>query len=219
MLAVYFTKAVLIGLAASIPLGPVGILCIQKTLDKGRWSGFSIGVGSSVTDTFYASIALLSVTFISDFLDRNRNWVMLIGVLIIFFIGLQIAAKNPVKDLRQSHSAPTGSRHAKEVLSGFLMTISNPGALVLMLGLFAFFQLEISDQPTVVAVLLVLTGVALGTLLWWFLLSSGVSLFRKKIRLRQLLYVNRISGIVIAILGLAALAEGLALLVFHQSLV
>ena len=135
-----FLKAILIGLAASIPLGPLGIMCIQKALSKGRWAGFAVGLGSSIVDVFYAAIALFSVSFISDFLDRNRIWVMLVGGIIILLIGLQIAMKNPIKDLQQSKTTPvSSSRHVKEVLRGFLMTISNPGALVLMLGLFAFF--------------------------------------------------------------------------------
>ncbi|MBQ5530361.1 MAG: LysE family transporter, partial [Bacteroidales bacterium] len=96
-----FLKAILIGLAASIPLGPLGIVCIQKSLDKGRWAGFAVGVGSSIADTFYAAIALFSVSFISEFLNRNYDWVMLIGGAIILLIGLQIALKNPIKDLNR----------------------------------------------------------------------------------------------------------------------
>ena len=134
-----FLKAILIGLAASIPLGPLGIMCIQKALSKGRWAGFAVGLGSSIVDVFYAAIALFSVSFISEFLDRNRDWVMVIGGVIILLIGLQIALKNPIKDLRQpNRSGHSGTRHVQDLLRGFLMTIGNPGALVLMLGLFAF---------------------------------------------------------------------------------
>ena len=217
-MALNFLKAILIGLSASIPLGPLGIACIQKTLNKGRWSGFAVGLGSSLVDVFYAAIALFSVSFISDFLDRNRIWVMLVGGVIIFLIGLQIALKNPIKDLRRPHAGSVGSRHAQDVLRGFLMTISNPGALVLMLGLFAFFGLILGDDYGVPAILIVLAGIFLGTVGWWFLLSSGISLFRKRFRLRQLIIINRVSGILIGILGMASLVEGLSQLIFHQSL-
>lgn len=213
-----FLQAILIGLAASIPLGPLGIMCIQRTLDKGRWAGFAVGVGSSIGDTIYASIALFSVQFISEFLDRNRSWVMLIGGLVIVFIGLQIAVKNPIKDLRQ-RKIDAVSMNAKDIFRGFLMTISNPGALVLMLGLFAFFGMDLGDSWRPSAVAIVLAGIFLGTALWWFTLSSCVSLFRKRLHLRQLLIINRISGSIIALIGLASLAEGLALLIFHQSLI
>ena len=214
----YFVKAVLIGLTASIPLGPLGIMCIQKALSKGRWSGFAVGLGSSVADILYASIALFSVTFISEFLECNRNWVMVIGGAIVLGIGLQIALKNPIKDLRRPHAGSIGSRHAQDVLRGFLMTVTNPGALVLMLGLFAFFGLDLGSGYTHSAVLIVLSGIFLGTASWWFLLSSGISLFRKRFRLRQLIAINRISGILIALLGLASLVEGLSQLIYHQSL-
>lgn len=218
MMVLNFLKAILIGLAASIPLGPLGIVCIQKTLNKGRWAGFAVGLGSAIADTFYASIALFSVTFISDFLDRNRDWVMLIGGMIIFLIGLQLALKNPIKDLRRPSAGALGSRHVQEALRGLLMTITNPGALVLMLGLFAFFNLDMGEGSPRLSILIVLAGIFLGTATWWFLLSSCISLFRKRFQLRQMLIINRLAGTVIALLGLASVAEGMALLIFHQPL-
>ncbi|MBR4351994.1 MAG: LysE family transporter [Bacteroidales bacterium] len=217
-MVLFFLKALLVGLTAAIPLGPLGIMCIQRTLSKGRWAGFAVGLGSSVADTFYATIALLSVSYISQFLDRNRIWVMLIGGAIVLGIGLQIALKNPIKDLRRPIAGSLSSRRARDLLKGFLMTITNPGALVLMLGLFAFFGLDLGDGSHPEAAGFVLGGVFLGTAAWWFLLSSGISLFRKRFRLRQIIAINRISGILIAVIGLSSLAEGLAQLIFHQSL-
>ena len=89
---------------------------------------------------------------------------------------------------------------------------------ILLLGLFAFFGLDLGDGYTHIAVLIVLAGIFLGTAAWWFLLSSGISLFRKRFRLRQLIIINRVSGILIGILGMASLVEGLSQLIFHQSL-
>lgn len=211
-----FIKAILIGLAASIPLGPLGIMCIQKTLSKGRWSGFAVGLGAALGDTFYAVISLFSISFLSSFLNESSDWVMLVGGLIIFVIGLQIAIKNPIKDL-QRHKVQPASLPAKDVLRGLLMTLSNPGALVLMLGLFAFFRLSLADvggNPIAIAV--VVGGILLGTTGWWFLLSGGINLFRKRFRLRQLIIINHISGTLIALLGLASLAEGVAQVFFHH---
>lgn len=213
-----FLKAIIIGLGASIPLGPLGIVCIQRTLSKGRWAGFAVGLGSSIVDVFYAAIALFSVSFISEFLDRNSDWVMLIGGIIIVFIGIQIALKNPIKDFRQPKSAATSAKHFQEVLRGFLMTISNPGAIVLMFGLFAFVRLDMDIITTPYAVFVVLAGILGGGLSWWFVLSGCISLFRKRFQLRGMLIMNRISGTIIALLGLVSVAEGLAQLVFHQPL-
>ena len=217
-MVINFLKAILIGLAASVPLGPVGIMCIQKTLDKGRWAGFAVGIGGAIGDLFYAAISVFSIAFISVFLESNRDWVMVIGGVIVFVIGLQIAIKNPIKDLRQKKHDAAGA-HAQDVLRGLLMTISNPGALVLMIGLFAFFRLDLGESYSPYSVAIVLAGILLGAVSWWFLLSSSISLFRNRFRLRQMIIINRISGIIIALLGLASLVEGLAQLIFHQSLI
>lgn len=207
MLLENIIKAVLIGLGASIPLGPIGIMCIQRTLSKGRAAGFALGLGASLSDAFYSAIALFSLAFIDEFIDTNRLWVMLIGGAIIVFIGLHIAIKNPVKDINSQ--VPGSGRHFQDFLTGLLMTISNPGALVLMLGLFAFFNLNLGDNYKPYDVTLVLAAIFAGTMLWWFLLSWAISKFRKKFRLSQLIIINRISGIAIALLGLFSVAEAL----------
>ncbi len=204
-----FIKAIIVGLGASIPLGPLGIMCIQKTISKGRSSGFAIGLGSSLADVFYATIALFSLSFINDFIDQNRAWVIFIGGIIIFFIGLNIAATNPVRQIRQPRKS-NGTKHAQEILQGFAVTISNPGALVLLLGFFALVGINIGDQQyTRYSVVVILAGIFLGTTSWWFILSAGINIFRRRFRLRQLLWINRISGTLIALLGLISAAEGL----------
>lgn len=208
-----FIRAILIGLGASIPLGPLGIVCIQRTLSKGRMSGFSVGLGSSLGDTICATIAIFALSFVSAFLERNRLWVMLIGGIVVFAIGLQIAIKNPIKGMTHDNNVKA-SRYIQDALSGFIMTITNPGALVLMVGLFAFFGLEITAEYKAYSVAVVLAGIFLGTSGWWFILSATISVFRKRFRLRQLIAINRISGIIIAAIGLFSLAEGLFQMIF-----
>ena len=217
-MAIYFIKAILVGLTAAIPLGPLGIVCIQRTLNHGRWSGFAVGIGAAIGDTIYAAISLFSLSFVSEFLDRNRVWVLLIGGIIIMLIGIQIAMKNPIKDVRQPKKT-LGSGLMQDVLRGFLMTLSNPGALVLMLGICAFFGLDMGGEYRFYLMLIILGGICLGSIAWWFLLSGGINLFRKRFRLRQLLVINRIAGTIIALIGLASLAESLAELIFHQPLI
>lgn len=212
-LIVNFVKALIIGLGASIPLGPVGVLCIQKTISKGRWSGFSLGIGSSVTDIFYSGVALLSLSFVSQFLDRNRVWVILIGGIIILFVGLKIAFQNPVKQLRQKNSPQSKSNHITDGLQGFAMTITNPGALVLMLGLFAFVGIKPESFSEPLSFAVMVGGVFIGTSLWWFVLSSVINRFRKHFQLRQLLILNRVCGTLIAVFGLIATIEGIAELI------
>jgi len=203
-------KAILIGLGASIPLGPLGIMCVQRTLSKGRGAGFALGLGASLSDVIYSAIALFSLSFIATLLETNRLWVMLIGGVIIVFMGVKIALKNPVKDINAQVAG--GGRLLQDFLTGFLMTIANPGALVLMLGLFAYFNLNLGENYKAYDVSLVLAGIFCGTSLWWFFLSWAISKFRSKIRLSQLITVNRISGILIMLLGFYSVAESLFLL-------
>lgn len=212
-------KAIIIGLGASVPMGPVGILCIQKTISKGRRAGFTLGLGSSATDAFYAGAALLSLSFVSGFLERNRPWVMLVGGIIVFAVGVNIAFKNPVTQLRQRNNPKSGkSKLFADALQGFAMTISNPGALALMIGVFAFVGVKPEDFTSALSIIVMILGVVIGSTLWWFLLSSVINIFRDKFGLRQLLILNRISGAIIAFLGLMAAVKGLIDLL-HETMV
>ena len=209
MILFNFIKAIIIGLGASVPLGPVGVLCIQKTISKGKWAGFSLGLGSTLTDVFYAGAALLSLSFISAFLDSNRPWVMLVGGVIVFVVGIDIALKNPVTQLRQRNRPQAKSNLFTEALQGFAMTVTNPGALALMIGVFAFVGVKPEDFTSFESISVMILGVAAGSVAWWFLLSSLINLFRNKFKLRQLLILNRVSGGIIALLGLFAAIKGL----------
>lgn len=212
-----FIKAILIGLCATIPLGPLGIMVIQNTLSKGQPSGFSVGCGSSLGDLIFATVALLSVSAVSDFLGRNRILVMIIGGVIICLIGLQIAIKSPIKDIRQgTNKATKGSRYIQDALRGFLMTIANPGALVLMIGIFAFFGVQMTPESHAYDAAVILSGVLIGILGWWFTLSTVIAIFRKRFRLRQLITINRIAGIAIAAMGLFSLFEGTVQLIVNK---
>jgi Putative threonine efflux protein len=208
-----FIKAIIIGICASAPLGPIGVLCIQKTLSKGRWSGFSIGIGAAISDTFSAAIALFSLSFVDDFISRNRAWVLLIGGIIVCIVGLRIAMKNPIKYRNAGNNGQTPSyNHIGEIFQGLLLTASNPGALVLMLGIFALVGLNVEttghSAPFVIGIMLL--GVLAGALLWWLFLSWIINLFRKRFRLKVLIMINRISGFIIAGLGAVSIFQGVA---------
>jgi len=204
---VNFLKALCIGIGVALPLGPVGILSIQKTISKGRWFGFATGLGAAFMDLLYAAMAVFSLAFVSDFLDANRDYVLLVGGVVIIVVGACIFFKNPVKMLRQRNVEHT-NRFA-DALQGFLMTLGNPGALVLMLSLFAFVGIDPESFDVPMSMLLLLAGVFIGESFWWFSVSSFVNLFRKKFSLRGLLLLNRIAGTIIAACGCFAFFEGL----------
>lgn len=200
-------KALVVGFVVGMPLGPVGILCIQKTLSKGRWNGFATGFGAALMDMLYAAISLFSLSFIGDFFESNRSWVMLVGGLIIIAVGMLIFFKNPSKDFNNPQDASSG--HFTDSLQGFLITLGNPGALVLMLSLFAFAGIDTSAFDIKFSMLAMVGAVFVGECSWWMLVSGFVNRFRSRFSVRGLLMLNRIAGIVIALLGLFAFIKGM----------
>ena len=198
-------KGFIVGMGASIPLGPLGVLCVQKTLSKGRNCGFITGLGASASDTLYAAISLMGLAFIQDIINENFNWVMLLGGLIIMFIGVKIYLTNPIKQIRQKHK---NKKHVEDFFEAFFMTITNPGAIFLILGLFAAVGIEMDASIAKSTLVTTLWGVFAGSAAWWFILSTGINVFRKKFRIKQLMMINRISGIVIFVLGLISMCNG-----------
>lgn len=199
-------KGFIVGLGASIPLGPLGVLCVQKTLSRGRNSGFITGLGASVSDTFYAAISLMGLAFIQNLIDENLDWVMLLGGLVIMYIGVKIYLTNPIKQIRQKHK---NKKHVEDFFEALFMTMTNPGAVFLILGLFAAVGIELGESVAKSNLVTTLWGVFLGSAAWWFTLSTAINVFRKRFRIKQLMMINRISGIVIFVLGLISMFNGL----------
>ena len=200
-------KGFIVGVCASVPLGPIGVLCIQRTLSKGRNSGFITGLGAAVSDTIFAAVALLSISYVQRILSDYRYLVMIAGGIIVGIFGVKLFMTNPVKQIRRVKS---GNRHYwQDFFSTVLMTITNPGAFFLMLGLFAFIGISRSEAEPLERIAVTLAGVFAGATLWWHVLSTSINLFRNKLRLRQLIMINRVAGVVIMVLGLISLFEGL----------
>jgi len=202
-----------VGLGASIPLGPLGVLCVQKTLSKGRNSGLFTGLGASVSDTFYAGLSLIGLSFVENLINENRAIVMLVGGIIIALIGLKVYTTNPIKQIRQKSS---NKRHLEDFVEALVMTITNPGAIFLILGLFAAVGINSSDNAGNISIITTLWGVFLGTATWWFILTTTINVFRKKFRLKQLMMINRIAGIIIAVLGIISACDGIVKLILAR---
>ena len=202
---VSFLQGVLVGLGASIPLGPIGVLCVQRTLSKGRISGFISGMGAAFVDTFYAALAAIGLAYIQGLFKAHENYFLCFGGLLVIFIGLKIYLTNPVKQIRQTN---TKKHRLEDFISVVILTISNPATLFLILGLFALVGLNINVDSGSMTISTVLWGVFVGAGFWWYSLSTGISLFRKKFRLKQLRMINRVSGIIIMALGLISMLKG-----------
>ena len=198
-------KGFIVGIGASIPLGPLGVMCVQKTLSKGRISGIVTGLGASVTDTIFATFAIVSLALIQEFVRDNEVSVLFYGGLAVVVIGLKIFLTNPVKQIRRNKG---GKKLFEDFLSSVIMTITNPGAVFLILGLFAFVGLEVDGSSSGDIIFAALLGVFLGANTWWIILSTSINIFRNKFRLKQLLMINRVAGVIVMVLGLFSVAEG-----------
>ena len=201
-----FFKGFIVGLFASIPLGPIGVICIQRTLSKGRFSGFISGMGATMVDVIFAAISLLSLSVVQVLLEEYRNVVMIAGGVIVALFGVKLFLSTPIKQMRRLQEG--GRSFLTDFSSTMLMTITNPGAFFLILGLFAFAGIITSDSATLDYIAVTLLGVFTGGGLLWYSLSTGINLFRNKIRLRQMILINKVAGIIVIAIGFCYLVEG-----------
>ena len=197
MLLQYFIDGMIIGFSASVPLGPIGVLCIQRTLNKGRISGFISGMGAAFSDTIYAVVAGFSLSFIISFIEKQLMYIQIFGALLLIVLGVNIFYSNPAVQLRKQRKGK--GNLFQDFISTFFITISNPLAIFLFLAFFAGFgAVKPGDDASNHFILI--GGVLSGASLWWFVLSSLINLFRSKINLRRLWWLNKITGAAIVIL-------------------
>ncbi len=199
----YIVDGVIIGISASIPLGPIGVLVIQRTLNKGHLSGFVSGLGAALSDTIYAIVAGFSLSFIVGFIESQLLWIQIIGAVILISLGLKIFTTNPAIQLRKQKKK--SSSLIQDFFSTFALTIANPLAVFLFMAFFAGFRV-VETNHTVFENFLLIGGVFAGAASWWLILSSLVNLFRSKINLRRLFWINKIAGSTIVILVILAFA-------------
>lgn len=193
-------KGFLIGLSIAAPVGPIGVLCIRRTLSDGRLTGLVTGLGAASADAVYGSMAAFGLTLVTGFLVSQRNILSIIGGIFLLYLGIRTflsrPAEEPAKVKRQGLPGA--------YFSTFFLTLTNPLTILSFAAIFAGLGLATEERSQSAAVLLVV-GVFLGSATWWLFLSGAVSLFRERFSLKALTWVNRISGIIIVGFGLAAL--------------
>ncbi len=192
----FFLKGTIIGVAITIPLGPIVLLCIQRTLSKGQLSGFISGMGSTTGDVFYAIIASLGVYAISHFLLEYQMLIRSIGCIVVILFGLKIIFSQQLEQPQQDHS--TGGL-TKDFLSILFLTLANPVAIALFPVLFASYDVKNIHSLNL---LLLIFGMILGSAMWWFLLTCGVILLEKRI-IKYLVFVNKLLGGLLVISGIS----------------
>lgn len=196
----YLFRGIMVGLMVSIPLGPMGVLIIQKTLNKGPLAGFVAGMGAATADLFYATAAAFGLGFIMDTVNEHSLALQISGGIFLMFLGMRTYLANPLKRIKAKKNV---SRKGliEDFLSLFFLTVSNPVAIIVFMGVFAGISV-FGEKPSSLMQSLVLVGVLIGGGLWWYTLTSLINIFRKRFRLRLIVRINKIAGIIIAILGL-----------------
>jgi threonine/homoserine/homoserine lactone efflux protein len=198
----FFLKGVAIGFAIAAPVGPIGILCIRRTLAKGRLSGFVSGLGAALADALYGGVAGFGLHLVANILIGQQFWIRLMGGALLCYIGFRVFTART----GEGHGPSTTNGLAGDFTSTFLLTLTNPATILSFAAVFAAAGLGDADVRTLSAGLLVL-GVFVGSGLWWLTLSSVVGFFRHRFNTRGLGWVNRISGLVIAAFGILAMVS------------
>lgn len=205
-----FLKAIAVGVAASAPIGPIAILVIQKTLSKGMKAGFVTSLGATVVDAVFAIIAIFSLAYVQSFMADNSILILIVGGAIVAALGLSMALSNPFRKLKaaEEHKRKKSYVSPTDFLTACAMGFSNPGAIAVMFALMAMFGLadgEASDWSCFPIVL----GIAGGSMLYWLFVTFLLNIFRKQFNMKTIIWINRITGAIVIIVGLAMLAEGL----------
>lgn len=196
----FLWSGMIIGFSIAAPIGPIGLLCIRKTLQYGRLSGFISGVGAAVASMLYGAIAAFGLTVIMNLFLCSQFWLHLFGGGILIYLGITIGLAKPPENGKVVYQANL----FKDFLSTFFLNLTNPLTIFSYLAVFAGLGVVNTQENYVNAFSMVL-GVFLGATLWWFILSEIVSLFKKKLSHTALVWINRLAGALIVCFGLFAL--------------
>lgn len=195
-------KGIIIGFSIAAPVGPIGVLCIQRSLHEGYKAGLITGFGAACADGVYGAVAALGLTFISFFLLKHQTIIHLTGGIFLLYLGSKIFFSRPVAGTKQK--VPHKSL-LHIYTSSFFLTLTNPMTILSFMGIFAGLGLGSTYHEYLPALMLVV-GVIFGSLAWWLILSSSIALiFHKKLTGNVLHRINQLSGLIIFVFGVIAL--------------
>ena len=199
----FIFKGLLIGIIASAPMGPVGILCIQRTLNKGRWYGFITGIGAAVSDTIYALIVGLGMSFIMGPL-QNPTYKLILqisGSVLLLLFGLYCFKSNPMKKVHQSGKTKGSIFH--NGLTALLVTFSNP--LIIFLFMACFAQFAFVQPGQTFEMIVGFACIPAGALLWWYGLTWLIDRIRGKFDVNGILIINKVIGSIVILFSIIML--------------
>ncbi len=196
-------RGLAIGALISAPMGPIGMLVIQRTLSKDRWPALFTGLGAAMSDLIYCLLTGFGLSFITDFIEEQQLWLQLIGGVVLAIFGIYLFRKNPTRSLKSADTAPA-TNYWTDFVTGFLLTFSNPLILFFIVGLFARFCFILPDYGIhhyIFAYICILAG----ALLWWYGVTWLVNRLRRRFNVRALKLVNRIIGCLLLVMALAGI--------------
>lgn len=196
------TSGFLIGILISAPMGPIGMLCIQRTLNKGRTAGLFTGIGAALSDFIYCLLTGLGLSFIEGFINRNQILLQILGSIVLIGFGVYLFKKNPTRSLKPANDS--SSTFWSDLVTGFLFTFSNPLILFFIIGLFARFNFLLPEFKYY-HYFAGYASIIAGALIWWYIITFFVNKVRAHFNVRSMWLINRI----IALLLMAMAAVGL----------
>ena len=205
MLLVFLLKGIAVGLVIAVPVGPVGIMCVRRTIFEGKLAGLVSGLGAATADALFGCIAAFGLTFVSDWLIGYHQWLRIAGGCYLLYVGGAALLAEP--EAKQS-SEPDAEGLLRDFLSTFALTLTNPITILAFLGIFSALGLTGEDATFARAAVMVI-GVWLGSLLWWLALTLGLGSFFRSVEARHLKWINRASGIILLLSGAGLLAAPL----------
>ena len=196
-------KGIIIGFSIAAPVGPIGVLCIRRCLADGPAIGLATGLGAAIADAAYGCIAGFGLTAISNFLVGQRLWLGFLGGLFLCYLGIRTFISRPAEQVAEVRSGGLLSAY----LSTLFLTFTNPMTILSFVAVFAGFGLGAS--PDYLNASALVTGVFVGSALWWLVLSSGVAVFRPAVSFGWMRFLNRVSGSIILAFGLYSISTSL----------
>lgn len=195
-------KGILIGIIVSAPMGPVGVLCVQRTLNKGRWYGFVTGVGACVSDLIYAVITAVGVAWVVKFIEGDMKfWLQLAGSLVLLGFGIHSYRSDPTKNMHVSGKKKGTLLH--NGVTAFLITFANPLIMFLLMACYAQLAFVVPQNP--LAIIVSFLSIALGALLWWWMLTWIIDKVRSNFNNNGIIIINRIIGGIVMFISILVL--------------
>lgn len=197
----YLLKGLVIGFSIAAPVGPIGVLCIRRSLAEGPRVGFVTGLGAATADASYGAVAAFGLTVISAFLVQHQFWLSLIGGLFLCYLGIRTFLSTPAEAAAQATSRSLLTAYT----STFLLTLTNPATILSFIAVFAGFGLNAASGYLDASVMV--AGVFIGSAAWWLFLSFIVGKLRSCLDTHWLQGVNRFSGVILLAFGVWALTR------------